>query len=201
MRRIDARDPVADPALGHGLPHLVGDVADGQAACGSELVPLLVAGHAAGARRELATRSRLRGRGRLGGCGVLDHARVLGAETAAPYCADAARRPHGSSGRRYAAGGRARSSAGQSSGLIIRWSLVRIQAGPTRNPGNADPADAPLEQDARTARRRIRLTLRPPVAGRSVARRRRPRTRGDRLRLRARARSPRVPGSPPGRPR
>ena len=28
---------------------------------------------------------------------------------------------------------RARSSAGQSSGLIIRWSLVRIQAGPLRN--------------------------------------------------------------------
>src|SRR5262249_3807263 len=27
---------------------------------------------------------------------------------------------------------RARSSAGQSSGLIIRWSLVRIQAGPKR---------------------------------------------------------------------
>src|SRR6266508_358158 len=29
---------------------------------------------------------------------------------------------------------RARSSAGQSSGLIIRWSLVRIQAGPRGSP-------------------------------------------------------------------
>jgi hypothetical protein len=34
----------------------------------------------------------------------------------------------------YAAPGRARSSAGQSSGLIIRWSLVRIQAGPFWKP-------------------------------------------------------------------
>jgi hypothetical protein len=62
-------------------------------------------------------------------------------------------------GRRYACPRGARSSAGQSSGLKIRWSLVRIQAGPLRKAletalsirgrGNEEPA---LKPDPRKAR-------------------------------------------------
>src|SRR3954454_11152372 len=131
MRRVDAGDAVDDAALPDGLGHFLGDVADGQAAAGSKLSLVLEDLH----RR---SPSFVDGRGSAGSAYCAPSAHPASSQTA-PSRVGAT------------LSSRARSSAGQSSGLIIRWSLARIQAGPSRRlvASQPGPPGWPLPEAAR----------------------------------------------------